>query len=183
MRKSLKFVLICDLISALESLESPGLPDSAVPSDTDFGVASMPVYPLRQYEAAEDSKDSLETVSQPGCKARDAQNFLEYLNYNDQHSSEEELEVINGPKVAAAQGRRPATAPEKRKWSEVNNSGGSAETHNPCQAQQQLFNSNDAAPAAVVTCSAPASRTGREGSGSSDEEVCMNSTSLQSFQI
>ena len=170
-----------------------------MPSDTDFGAP--PPLPfgfsngnsrqhLQQCETSEEldqdaDLESNDQKQQQICKSRDQELHGHHhglLNYNnDQHSSEEELEVINSPKVVASQGCRPATAPEKRKWSQVSNSGGGPQAHcsSQNQAQQQQQHRHKQAvlggDAGVIaaSCSAPVSRAGREpaGSGSSDEEV------------
>ncbi|XP_057334487.1 protein disconnected-like [Microplitis mediator] len=202
--------------SPMASSSSPGLTDSAVPSDTDFGCPPPPPAfaligtPSEEIETntSKISISSLASQRLPGnitritssalssCKSHD--NNLHLSSYNDQHSSEEELEVINSPKVIASQGCRPATAPEKRKWSQVNNTSSNLKQTTHCnQSQgQQGHNQTISGPSSctgastssgignsghgstgditgiVTTCSAPVSRAGREpGSGSSDEEV------------
>ena len=149
--------------------------DSAVPSEADLGASppsnTTPSSILnyctlpRQYNHPMASSSS-------GCSSTETPplDFLLFGNgmsalhqSADQHSSEEELEVINGPKSSGEDKKtavtvpllvRPTTsAPEKRKWSEAN---------------QQRSCDNDGS-----AYSAPVSRVGREtGSGSSDEEVC-----------
>lgn len=175
----------------MESTGSPGPPDSAVPSDTDLGVPCLPQIGFVPREDSEDRVNgdgaagvaSVQAQTQPqpgqsnqassstggGCQRRT--DLLLLLNYNDQHSSEEELEVINSPRTTASQSCRPATAPEKRKWSQV--SSGSNHARSPSQSQHQLHHSQTSTSVGGATCSAPASRAGREpaGSGSSDEEV------------
>ena len=155
----------------MQSLGSPGPTDSAVPSDTDFGPSLSSFDLNKQHGTSGDLEDEFETTQKnlmQVCKTPDSpQDLLLYLNCNDQHSSEEELEVINGPKVIALQRSRPATAREKRKWSEVSSSN----VQSQCQLEQQLQQCSSA-DAIVASCSAPVSRTGKEAcSGSSDEEV------------
>ncbi|XP_046609194.1 uncharacterized protein LOC124299848 isoform X1 [Neodiprion virginianus] len=99
-------------------------------------------------------------------------NLLLLLNYNDQHSSEEELEVINRPRTPASHLYRPVTVPEKRKWSQVScesNHGWSPSL----QSQLQIHRSQTLTEIGDAIFSAPNSITGREfvGWGSSDEEV------------
>ncbi|XP_063991014.1 bromodomain-containing protein 4A isoform X2 [Diachasmimorpha longicaudata] len=169
------------------SPSSPPAPDSALPSDPNF-CASTTTFSYLQRNSSEELTDNSETRLQhsgsattsrlQSCQSRESS--LLSLNYNDQHSSEEELEVINSPKAIASQGCRPATAPEKRKWSQVS-SNSSAQGH--CsQTQQQSSQSEKSqsqqtlgldVPTIVSTSSAPVSRAGMEpaGSGSSDEEV------------
>ncbi|XP_074099710.1 uncharacterized protein LOC141527884 isoform X1 [Cotesia typhae] len=152
--------------SLMASPSSPGLTDSAVPSDTDF-CPNLSAFAFGT-SAPEDQRAEGRTSL--------SDNNL-HLSYNDHHSSEEELEVINSPKVVASQGLRPATAPEKRKWSQVNNSN-SLQSH--CTQSQAIPGSGRPGPTpglsndsnAAASCSAPVSRAGKEpGSGSSDEEV------------
>lgn len=155
----------------MQILGSPGPLDCAAPSDAEIGSSTLPFFDLQQRKTSEDFEDMLETSQKNRmqvCKTQDSpQELLLYLNYNDQHSSEEELEVINGPKVIALQYCRPATAREKRKWSEVSNSN----VQTQCQSQQQLQEC-DSADVLVASCSAPVSRAGKETcSSSSDEEV------------
>ncbi|XP_066603251.1 la-related protein Larp4B-like isoform X2 [Prorops nasuta] len=169
-------------IAAMDEMGSPGLPDSAVPSDTDFGGPASSFGFMQRESLEEDNEvdhserrnsiQQQQEQQQASSKSRQA-DLLSGLNFNDQHSSEEELEVINSPKVVPSQGCRPATAPEKRKWSQVSNSG--PQTQQQLQGQQQPQQRTLAGDLDSIgaTCSAPVSRAGRElaGSGSSDEEV------------
>jgi hypothetical protein len=161
----------------MDSLEEAAARDSAVPSDADLGVSpptSTTIYGLR-HQAASSSSGCSSTETPP---IEHSYEFLLRLAQTDQHSSEEELEVINGPRFAEASAAasvaavvvaqppapsRPGAAPEKRKWSEANSGCGQL------QSQQQRPGDGEAA---GTVYSAPVSRTGQEtGSGSSDEEV------------
>ncbi|XP_048507067.1 uncharacterized protein LOC105684858 [Athalia rosae] len=200
--------------SFMESVGTPGPPDSAVPSDTDLGAPCIPskigfanrediedvvnddgIVSLQaqtqsqqsglqsnQFQATSSNDGCITGAAVAACGSSGVSNtasqsrradLLLLLNYNDQHSSEEELEVINSPRTISSQSCRPATAPEKRKWSQV--SCGSNHARSPSQTQLQLIHHSQTTSAIVggATSSAPASRAGREpaGSGSSDEEV------------
>lgn len=180
---------------------SPGPPDSAVPSDTDFGAppqGSSITFGFGQQSVDEDIEDleaesadnASQNVQQDQQQQQRDNDLLSRLNYNDQHSSEEELEVINSPKMVASQTSRPSTAPEKRKWSQVSNSNsGGPQSQNqseqPAQQSVQQSLSSDDLDTIVATCSAPVSRAGRElpGSGSSDEEVIYIFYIYRSFSL
>ncbi|XP_011312774.1 uncharacterized protein Reph [Fopius arisanus] len=165
------------------AMGSPASPPAADSGDGNF-VGSPTTFSFLQRNSSEELTDNSEPRLHPGslpssrlqgCKSRESS--LLSLNYNDQHSSEEELEVINSPKSTVSQGGRPATAPEKRKWSQVSNN--SVQGHCPGQQSNQSEKSKSQqalgldVPAIVSTSSAPVSRAGMEptGSGSSDEEV------------
>ncbi|XP_014209871.1 protein KOKOPELLI isoform X2 [Copidosoma floridanum] len=133
--------------------------DSAVPSDVDLGASpSSSSFGLPVVQAASSSSGCSSTETPP---IEQSYEFLLQLAQTDQHSSEEELEVINGPKLVETAAQVPpqprklfSAAPEKRKWSEANS--------------QQPGDGDNSVAAAY---SAPVSRVGREtGSGSSDEE-------------
>lgn len=117
---------------------------------------------------------AIATMCLQSCKSTDRKMLI---NYNDHHSSEEELEVINSPKIVPLQSCRPATAPEKRKWSQISNSNSGKsycnqiQQHKIGQINQQIVQNQQSN--TIGTCSAPPSRTGRDptGSSSSDEEV------------
>lgn len=163
--------------------EASAARDSAVPSDADLG-ASPPTTTttpsssvLGGFQPVASSSSGCSSTETPPIEQ--SYDFLLALAQTDQHSSEEELEVINGPKVvevAAAAAvtaaavvtpapLRPSAAPEKRKWSEVNRGS--------CGSSQAL--QHKSADGDVTAYSAPVSRTGREASSSSsDEEVRMN---------
>ncbi|XP_034946532.1 lateral signaling target protein 2 homolog [Chelonus insularis] len=180
-----------DLSSPMESPASPAPTDSAVPSDTDFGAPPAVFgFVCASSEELDDESKPTPTTALQTCKSRGSELLLS--TYNDQHSSEEELEVINSPKIVASQGCRPATAPEKRKWSQVSSGNGTqshcSQTHSSATQQGQQTLGPEAS-GIVATCSAPVSRAGREpaGSGSSDEEVQgllgSNSTSVISQPV
>lgn len=176
-------------IKALDSLEEAGggtARDSAVPSDADLGVSppstigtpsqfGYGAFQLQPQPSSSSGCSSTETppIEQPNY------DFLLRLGHSDQHSSEEELEVINGPKddetttTSSSTSKtpslrtplpvRPSAVPEKRKWSEANSGSAS------CTLMHQK-STEGGEPG--TTYSAPASRLGRENnSGSSDEEV------------
>ncbi|XP_043470580.1 E3 ubiquitin-protein ligase arkadia-like [Leptopilina heterotoma] len=151
--------------SPMESLESPRLMENLVFSDTDFAAPTPILKDRQKYDDEElesEKKSNQKNIIQTPKTQESQKDLLLYLNCNDQHSSEEELEVINGPKVVNPQRYRTATAREKRKWSEVNCNTSQTQ----CQSQHQHCE------AIVASCSAPVSRTGKDAaSGSSDEEV------------
>ncbi|XP_003425938.1 lateral signaling target protein 2 homolog isoform X2 [Nasonia vitripennis] len=170
-----------ELSTAMDSLEEAGAArDSAVPSDADLGASppSTTTTPSSvfgfQHQMPSSSSGCSSTETPP---IEQSYEFLLRLAQTDQHSSEEELEVINGPKVVEAAPTlaststaqtpllvRPNAAPEKRKWSEANSSSAG------CSSQSQ-HKQTDGDGIVGTTYSAPVSRTGREaGSGSSDEE-------------
>lgn len=155
-------------IFIVAALESPRLMENLVFSDADF-ASPTPILKDRQKYDDDDELESENKSNQKiiilTSKTQESQkDLLLYLNCNDQHSSEEELEVINGPKVVNPQRYRTATAREKRKWSEVN-----------CNTSQTQCQSHQHCEAKVASCSAPVSRTGKDAaSGSSDEEVTHN---------
>lgn len=175
----------------MDSLEEAGASstarDSAVPSDADLGVSPPSIigtpsqlgfagcYPLQAQRSSSSGCSSTETppIEQPNY------DFLLRLGHSDQHSSEEELEVINGPKEVEAPAAstsktpslrtplpvRPSAVPEKRKWSEANSGSTSCTLMHQRSADGSSGESGTA-------YSAPASRLGRDNnSGSSDEEV------------
>ncbi|KAL7296286.1 hypothetical protein TKK_0010521 [Trichogramma kaykai] len=181
-----------ELDTAMDSLdEASTARDSAVPSEADLGqspsstTTTTPSSILNYHCTLPPRQPPMLQAacsSSSGCSSTETPvpfdlALLGSLQAADQHSSEEELEVINGPnkvgptpaEVAASSSSsrqvvaptpvraRPTTsAPEKRKWSEAN---------------QQQRSSCDEADVGTAY-SAPVSRLGREtGSGSSDEEI------------
>lgn len=148
-----------------------GARDSAVPSEVDLGASpSSSSFSIPAHQIASSSSGCSSTETPPIEQTYD---FLLQLAQTDQHSSEEELEVINGPKLVEAavatvvgsisilppQPRKLlSAAPEKRKWSEANS----------CMSE-------DGDNTITAAYSAPVSRTGMEpGSESSDEEVLLH---------
>ncbi|XP_058801321.1 homeobox protein slou [Phymastichus coffea] len=157
-----------ELSTAMDSLEEGrAARDSAVPLDADLG-ASPPSTTATPFGF--NSSSGCSSTETPPIEPAPSYDFLLRLEHSgDQHSSEEELEVINGPKDDEAVATvtplpvRPSAVPEKRKWSEAN-SGSSSCT----QVRQR---DDDGEASGTTAYSAPASRTGREASGSSDEEI------------
>lgn len=167
----------------MDSFEESAARDSAVPSDVDLGT-SPPTMTSYNFQVATSNSQLPEQI--PVCQPERNLEFLAKLSQSsDQHSSEEELEVINGSRDEDVSSNssltktmsssvlsprcpsRPAAGPEKRKWSEANkgsmSSGCSEDRGNSSSCQK------------IDAYSAPVSRSGdRENcSGSSEDEVSL----------
>lgn len=159
----------------MDSFEESAARDSAVPSDVDLGT-SPPTMAGYNFQVA-----TSEQI--PNCQPERNLEFLAKLSQSsDQHSSEEELEVINGSRdedisssslsktvsssvLSPRCPSRPAAGPEKRKWSEANKGS----TSSGCSENR----GNSSSCQKIDAYSAPVSRSGdrENGSGSSEDEV------------
>lgn len=161
----------------MENSSNTALTELALPSETEFSFLRTSNEEKLKNLNFNSNESLLVMKKMTICQSSEPKILLSNYN-NDHHSSEEELEVINSPKIIASYGCRPATAPEKRKWSQISNGDIRQKHYNQAQKQKQeqvtqqtqrIASSVDI----IATCSAPVSRAGTEapGSGSSDEEV------------